>query len=79
MKTYFWIDDGLREKAERAAAELGWSQNTLVAEALREFLQRRRNLKITERLNAVYGEDEQLLERQLVRNLRAKLPVANAW
>jgi hypothetical protein len=79
MKTYFWIDDGLREKAERAAAELGWSQNTLVAEALREFLQRRRDLQTTEQLNAVYGEDEQRVELELVRNLRAKLPVANAW
>lgn len=79
MKTAISVDDGLMEKADQAASELGLSRSALVAEALREFLQRRRDVQITEQLNAVYGEDEQEVELELVRKVRTKRTVADAW
>lgn len=58
MKTAISIRDDIFEAAERAAAALGISRSELYARAVAEFVSRRDGDRVTERLDAVYGEDE---------------------
>ena len=79
MKTAISVDDTLMEQADAAARELGLSRSALISTALREFLRDRRSQQVTERLNRAYAEDPMPEERRVLRNLRAKLRVADRW
>jgi metal-responsive CopG/Arc/MetJ family transcriptional regulator len=79
MKTAVSVDDALMEQADQAARDLGLSRSALVAEALRAFLRLRRQAQITEQLNRVYADEPSPAERRLVRKLKTKLPVRDAW
>jgi metal-responsive CopG/Arc/MetJ family transcriptional regulator len=79
MKTAVSVDDALMEQADKAARDLGLSRSALVAEALRDFLKHLRQAQVTEQLNRAYADEPSPDERRLVRKLRTKLPVKDAW
>ncbi len=57
MKTAVSIPDPLFEAAERLARSQGKSRSQLYAEALRAFLDQRRDQSITDRLNEIYDAE----------------------
>ena len=67
------------EQADEAARDLGFSRSGLIAEALRDFLQKRRRTRISEQLDLAYAKEPSPDERRLVRELRTKLPVQDRW
>lgn len=77
MKTAISVEDALMQEADETARNLGLSRSALIAEALREYLLRIRQARITERLNQVYKNG--LEEQQLVRKLRKRIPVPERW
>lgn len=60
MKTAISLPDPLFEAAEQLARQLGKSRSQLYAEALREYLERRRDEDITRRLNEIYDAEPEL-------------------
>jgi metal-responsive CopG/Arc/MetJ family transcriptional regulator len=79
MKTAISVDDGLMEQADGAARDLGLSRSGLIAEALREYLLRRRQARVSDRLNQAYANEPNPDERRLVRKLKTKLPTQDRW
>jgi metal-responsive CopG/Arc/MetJ family transcriptional regulator len=79
MKTAISVDDSLMRQADEAARELGMSRSGLIADALRDYLQKRRQAQITEQLNRAYAQEPAPHEQQLVRKLRTKMRVADRW
>jgi hypothetical protein len=65
METVVTIPDDVFRKAEDLAAVLGLSRSEVYAAALAEFIRERHDLRITERLNEVYKEEnsEQSLQQ----------------
>lgn len=81
MKTAISIRDDIFEAAERTAAVLGISRSELYARAVAGFVSQHDGDRVTERLNAVYGEegsspapDEALAALQL-----HSLPAEDEW
>ncbi len=62
MKTAISIPDETFEAAERVAKRLGVTRSELYATAVREFIERRKHEGITERLDAVFGDDPEASE-----------------
>lgn len=58
MKTAVSIPDELFVSAERLAWRLGMSRSELYAAALRQYVREQRGRGISERLDAIYGEEE---------------------
>lgn len=59
MKTAISIPDDLFDSAEGAARRLGLSRSELYARALRDYLAEHGTEGITERLNEVYGDEQE--------------------
>ncbi len=57
MKTAISIRDEVFEAGERTAKRLGISRSELYTKAVGEFVARHAGDQLTERLNAVYGQD----------------------
>jgi metal-responsive CopG/Arc/MetJ family transcriptional regulator len=79
MKTAISVEDALMEQADDAARDLGLSRSGLIAEALREYLLRRRQARVSDRLNQAYANGLSPTERRLVRKLKTKLPTPDRW
>ena len=79
MKTAISVDDSLMQEADVAARDLGLSRSGLIADALRDYLRRRRRTRISEQLNQAYSNSPNPDERRLARKLRTKLPVQDRW
>ncbi len=79
MKTAISMEDSLMEQADAAARDLGMTRSGLIAEAVREYLRRRRRARLTEQLNQAYANDADSEERHLVKKLRTKLSPADRW
>jgi metal-responsive CopG/Arc/MetJ family transcriptional regulator len=79
MKTAISVDDALMEQADGAARDLGLTRSALIAEALRDYLRRRRQARISEQLNQAYANEPDQRERQLVRKLKTKVPAPDRW
>jgi len=58
MKTAVSIPDKIFRSADSLAKRLGVSRSRLYADALADFLSRRQSLQVSERLDAIYGEEE---------------------
>ncbi len=67
------------EQADEAAQDLGLSRSGLIAEALRQYLWRRRQGRITEQLNGAYDDGGTPAERATVKKLKTKVPTADKW
>lgn len=65
MKTAISLPDDLFRRAEAVAHKLKMSRSRLYANAIAEFLERRRSSKITERLNKVYSKESSELDPAL--------------
>jgi metal-responsive CopG/Arc/MetJ family transcriptional regulator len=59
MKTAISLPDRLYAEAEKTAQSMGIPRSQLFAKALEEFIQHHQREKITEQLNAVYGNFNQ--------------------
>ncbi|MCY3827633.1 MAG: hypothetical protein OXF89_00695 [Rhodospirillaceae bacterium] len=81
MKTAISIRDEIFEAAELVAARMGLSRSELYARAVEEFVSRHSDERITERLNAVYGDDESAsaLDPHIERAQILSLPPDDGW
>ena len=79
MKTAISLEDSLMEQADSAARDLGLSRSALIAQALQDYLRRRRQSTISEQLNQAYSDQPDPAERRLVRKLKTKLSNADRW
>ncbi|MEW6366509.1 MAG: hypothetical protein AB1714_17925 [Acidobacteriota bacterium] len=70
IKTVIPLDETLYEQAERTARELRVSRSRLYAEAIREYLERRRNCRLFEKLNRVSSDGVDREERRVLRGIR---------
>lgn len=66
-------------QADEAARKLGLSRSGLIAEALREFLHRRREAEIRDQLNLAHASAPEPQERRLVKKFRAKISNLDQW
>lgn len=62
MKTAVSVPDDIYEAAEDLSEELGVSRSGLYSQAVAEFVNRHRQSDVTERLNAVYAEEDSRLD-----------------
>lgn len=67
MKVTLSIPDDLFESAETLGKRLGLSRSRLYATALADYLAKHRGRKTTERLDAVYADEPEQLDRALRR------------
>lgn len=81
MKTAISIRDEVFEAAERTAKDLGMSRSELYTKAVGEFVARHAGAQLTERLNAVYGEDPSIsaLDKRLEALQFLSLPAEDEW
>lgn len=79
VKTAISVDDSLMAQADDAARDLGMSRSGLIAEALRQYLKRRHQSRITEQLDRAYASGSTSAEKERVKNLKKKLPVKDRW
>ena len=78
MKTAISLPDDLFEAADALAKELGVSRSKLYANAVAEFLDRRRDEHITDLLDQVYRERPSGLTREL-RRAQGRSLAADEW
>lgn len=67
MKTAISLPDPLFASADALARRLGVSRSELYATALAEYVAKFQAAKVTERLNAVYGNEAGRLDPRLTR------------
>lgn len=81
MKTAISIQDEVFEAGERTAKRLGISRSELYTKAVGEFVARHAGDQVTERLNAVYGEDPSIsaLDKRLEALQFLSLPDEDEW
>ena len=81
MKTAISIRDEVFEAAERTAEALGISRSELYTKAVGEFIERHADERVTERLNAVYGESPSIsaLDERLEALQFLSLPAEDEW
>lgn len=65
MKVAISLPDPVFSAAEKLADRLRISRSQLYANALEEYLGKRRDAQITEQLNAIYGSEESAVEAPL--------------
>ena len=78
MKTAISIPDELFVAAETFAHEKGLRRSDLYSKALLQYLRMHRNEDITEQLNAIYAEEERILEAPF-KLAQAKILQRNEW
>ena len=78
MKLALSIPDELFDAAETLGKRLGVSRSRLYATALEDFVAKHQAKKITERLNAVYAEQDSRVDRA-TRRLQARSLGKAAW
>jgi metal-responsive CopG/Arc/MetJ family transcriptional regulator len=74
VKTAVSIPNPVFEAAEELAHRLGVSRSELYARALADFLEKRLDRRVTERLDEVYAREESGLDPALARLQAASLP-----
>ncbi len=81
MKTAISIRDDIFEAAERVALEMGISRSELYSKAVELFVSRHENERVTERLDAVYGEagSSSVLDGTLATLQTLSLPTDEEW
>lgn len=73
MKTAISIDDELMQEADDAARRLGVSRSRLFALAVGHFLERQRREQMLTRLNQVYADHAEPLEKRLLKGIKVKV------
>ena len=78
MKVAISLPDPLFTAAEQMAEQLHISRSQLYARALSEYLERRHDVAVTQRLNAVYGAGQEPLDPALTK-AQLKILDDEAW
>ncbi len=78
MKTAISLPDDLFRSANSLASRLGVSRSQLFATAVAEFLAKHQARKVTDQLNAVYGEQPSRLDARLT-SLQARSLPRESW
>jgi metal-responsive CopG/Arc/MetJ family transcriptional regulator len=78
VKTAISIPDKVFRSADTLAKHLGISRSQLYATAIADFLSRHQGRHVTERLDAVYEEEDSSLPSNLIR-LQAKSLAHEEW
>ncbi len=81
MKTAISIRDEVFQAGERTAKRLGISRSELYTKAVGEFVARHSDDRVTERLNAVYGDDPSIsaLDKRLEALQFLSLSAEDEW
>jgi metal-responsive CopG/Arc/MetJ family transcriptional regulator len=78
MKTAISLPDPLFEAADALAERLGVSRSQLFATAVAEFLAKHQGRKVTERLDAIYGREQDTLDPAM-RRAQARSVETDTW
>jgi metal-responsive CopG/Arc/MetJ family transcriptional regulator len=70
VKVAVSLPEPLFERVEAVAKELRVSRSRVVADALAEYVNRRENRRLLERVNAAYGDGLDAEERELLRHMQ---------
>ncbi len=82
VKTAISLDNDLFEQVEELMRELEMSRSRVIATALQEFIKRREQQKIFEKLNEVYNDGptaEEEAAKRAIKQYHQKLVVDEAW
>ncbi|MCL1467826.1 hypothetical protein [Argonema galeatum] len=69
VKTAISLPESLFKQAEAVAEELKVSRSRLMALALEEFIRRRQNLQLLEKINAAYADPPDEEEQTMLRTI----------
>jgi len=72
MKTAISVEGDLLTQADQTARTMGLSRSGLFSLALKDFLKRRQQEEIVEKLNRVYGRETDPSERRTVAKMKEK-------
>lgn len=72
MKTAISIDDGLLQQADQTARLMGLSRSRLFSVAVRDFLQRQQQEQMLARLNEVYANAPEPVEKRVLKGIKSK-------
>jgi metal-responsive CopG/Arc/MetJ family transcriptional regulator len=72
MKTAISIEDEVLQEADKTARRMGLSRSRLFALAVGDFLQRQRQEQMLLRLNEVYSNEAEPVEKRLLKGIKAK-------
>jgi metal-responsive CopG/Arc/MetJ family transcriptional regulator len=73
VKTAISIDNRLLQEADETARLMGLSRSRLFALAIGEFLKRQRREQMLLRLNEVYANGAEPVEKRLLNEIRSKV------
>ena len=73
MKTAISLPDDLFVRADKYAQDKGLSRSALIAEALREYIDRHKSRDITSQLNAAIASSGQPRDEAVIRQSRNRL------
>jgi metal-responsive CopG/Arc/MetJ family transcriptional regulator len=76
MKTAISIPDAVYESAEKLARRLGESRSELYTKAVKSYIERQQDNKVTEKLNEVYRTETSKLD-PVLENLQVQSWVKN--
>lgn len=71
IKTAISLQDSLFEEIEQAARELKVSRSRIFVLAIEEYLKRRENLRLLDKINDAYQDEPEESERKRLRKMRA--------
>jgi len=72
VKTAISIEESLFKEADELATEMNTSRSKLFAMAISEFLQRQKNQKLLEKINAAYNDTPDSSEKEQQQAMKAK-------
>ena len=72
VKTAISIEESLFKEADELATEMNTSRSKLFAMAISEFIQRQKNQKLFEKINATYDDMPDALEKQQQQAMKVK-------
>ncbi|WPD22900.1 MAG: ribbon-helix-helix protein, CopG family [Candidatus Electrothrix scaldis] len=70
IKTAISLDEHLFNEVKETARDLNTSRSGVIRQALLEFMERRRNQRLLDQLNAVYKDEPTEEEENIVRSMR---------
>lgn len=83
VKTAISLEPTVFEQTAVIARELNISRSRVIAMAVEEFIERRRNKQLLEQINAAYADfpdpDEQILQKKIRQKQRLLIKKGDQW